>query len=208
VGRILRQDGDLAAAPSRDAPPRRLAAEVLAAAGRARDVLARAEGEARRILEAANLERERILAEAEEAGRRAGLARAAAALARAAEERDRLLASAGDDLTRLAVAVAGRILEREVERDGAVEALAASALEAVRHRRQVALRVHPADAPALQREAGRLGGLLARAPSLAVREDASVGRGGLLVETEAGTLDARIATRLEDLEAALLAEAR
>ncbi|HET6922365.1 MAG TPA: hypothetical protein VFI16_04375, partial [Anaeromyxobacteraceae bacterium] len=107
MGRILREDGELAARPGTPVPPRRLAAEVLAAAGRAGDVLARAEAEARSMLEAAGLERERVLAEAGEAGHRAGLARAAAALTRAAAERDRLLLAAGDDLVRLAVAVAG-----------------------------------------------------------------------------------------------------
>jgi flagellar biosynthesis/type III secretory pathway protein FliH len=208
VGRILSRDGDVALAPGAGSPPRRLAAEVLAAAGRARDILERAEAEARQTLQAASLERERVLAEAEEAGHRAGLARAAAALARAAAERDRLLQAAGDDLVRLAVAVARTILGREVERDGAVEAVAARALEAVRHRREVILRIHPGDAPALRREAGRLGGLLARAASLAIHEDPAVGRGGLVVETEAGTLDARLETRLDAVEAALLEETR
>lgn len=190
--------------PGDQAAARRLPAEVLAAAAGARDVLQRAEDQARRTREAAAGERERVLAEAEEAGHRAGLARAAAALAQAAAERDRLLQAAGDDLVRLALAVAKEILGREVERDGAVEAAAAAALSAVRHRRQVTLRVHPGDACALRREAGRLGALMARAPALAICEDPAVGRGGLVVETEAGTLDARLATRLEEVEAALL----
>jgi flagellar biosynthesis/type III secretory pathway protein FliH len=194
----------LAPAPGAEASARRLPAEVLAAAAGARDVLQRAEAEARRTLEAAAREREGVLAEAEELGRRAGLARAAAELAQAAAERDRLLQAAGDDLVRLALAVAREILGREVERDGAVEAAAAAALEAVRHRRQVTLRVHPDDALALRRESGRLAGLVARAPALTICEDPAVGRGGLVVETEAGTLDARLATRLDAVEAALL----
>ncbi len=204
MGRILRQDGCLAEGPGPVAPARRLPAEVVAATGRAQDILQRAEAESRQILEAARAERDRALAEAEERGHRAGLGRAAGDLARAAAERDRLLQAAGDDLVRLAVAVAGKILRREVERDGCVDALAAAALEAVRNRREVILRVNPGDAPSLRREEGRLGALLARAPSLGIREDAAVERGSLLVETEAGTLDARLETRLEAVEAALL----
>ena len=206
MGRILRQDGALTHEPGPDSPARRLPAEVLSATGGARDVLERAEAEASRLLEAAGRERERILAEAGEAGYRAGLARAAAALLRAMAERDRLLTSAGDDLVRLAVAVAGAVLGREVERGGVVEALAARALAAARHRRRVTLRLHPDDAPGLRGEAGRLGALLARAPALSIQEDPAVGRGGLLVETEAGTLDARLETRLEAVEAALIEE--
>ncbi len=206
--RILRHDGSLATAPGAGARPHRLPGEVVVAAGRARDILERAEAEASRILETARAGRERVLAEAEQEGYRSGLARAAGELARAAAERDRMVQSAGDDLVKLAVAVAGKVLGREVERDGHVEALAASALEALRHRREVILRVNPADAPGLRREAGRLGGLLAGTPSIAIREDPAVGRGGLLVETEAGTLDARLETRLEAVEAALLQEAQ
>ncbi len=197
LGRILNGDVGLAAAAGPAAAPRRVPSEVLAAASGARDVLERARAEASAVLEAAASERERIRTEAEEAGHRAGLARAAA-------ERDRVLRSAADDLVRLAVAVARTVLGREVERDGGVEALAARALQAVRQRREVTLRVHPADAPAVRREAGPLGTLLARAPALAVREDPGVGRGGLVVETEAGALDARLETRLEAVEAALL----
>ena len=207
MGRILRQDGALPPEAGGGAPSRRLPAEVLSAAGGARHVLERAEAEARSVVEAAGRERQRILAEAEEAGHRAGLARAAAVVLGAAAERDRLLSSAGDDLVRLAVAVAGEILAREVERGGDVETVASRALEAVRHRRQVTLRVHPDDSPGLRAAAGRLGALLARAPALSIQEDPAVGRGGLLVETEAGTLDARLETRLEAVEAALLEEA-
>ncbi|HEU4382265.1 MAG TPA: FliH/SctL family protein [Anaeromyxobacteraceae bacterium] len=206
MGRILRQDRALTAEPGPGSPARRLPAEVLSAAEGARRVLERAEAEAARLREAVARERELVLSQAGEAGYRAGLARAAATLARAAAERDRLLQSASDDLVRLAVAVAGAVLRREVERGGDVEALAARALEAVRHRRQVTLRVHPDDAAGVRGEAGRLGALLNRAPALAVQEDPAVGRGGLLVETEAGTLDARLETRLEAVEAALLEE--
>lgn len=204
MGRIVRRDACLAEGPGPAATSRRLPAEVVAATSRARDILQGAELESRRTLEAARADRDRVLAEAVEQGHRAGLGRAAAELARTAAERDRLLQAAGDDLVRLAVAVASKILGREVERDGRVEALAASALEAVRHRREVILRINPGDAPALRREAGRLGAILARAPSLGIQEDPAVERGGLLVETEAGTLDARLETRLEAVEAALL----
>lgn len=207
MGRILRQDGGLGLEGGGGTPPRILPAEVLAASAGARDVLERAHADASRILEEAGRERERVLAQAEEAGHRAGLARAAAALALAAAERDRLLQAAADDLVRLSVAVAVAVLAREVERGG-VEALAAAALEAVRHRRLVTLRLHPDDAAPLRRDPGRLGALMARVPSLEVREDPGVGRGGLVVETEAGTLDGRVATRLEAVEAALLEEGR
>jgi type III secretion protein L len=186
---------------------RRLPAEVCAAAQRSRDVLAAAEADARRIRESAEGEREQVLAGAVEAGRQEGLARAAAALAAAAAERDRLLASAEAELVRLALAVAGKVVAGEVALSHeAVTRIAAEALEAARDRREVLLRVHPADAGALRAQEPRLAGLLARARAVEIREDPCVGRGGVVVETEAGVVDARIETRLEALRSVLLGE--
>jgi flagellar biosynthesis/type III secretory pathway protein FliH len=166
-----------------------------------------AEADARRIRESAEAERERVLAGAAAAGREEGLARAAAALTAAAAERDRLLASAEPELVRLALAVAGKVVAGELALAPEVVArIAAEALAAARDRREVVLRVHPADAGLLRAEEPRLLEALSRARAVAVREDPAVGRGGVVVETEAGTVDARIETRLEALRRALLAE--
>lgn len=201
MGRILRND----ALPAPAGVARRLPAVVFDAARRAEGVLSEARAQAQRMAEESLAEGERLRARAEEEGFRQGLARAAAVLALAAAERDRLLADARQELVKLALAVAEKIVAREVERGGNTLAVAAQALAAARQRRVVTLRVHPEDAGPLRREERRLAHLLACAPALGVIEDRSVSRGGVVVETEAGTLDARVESRLEALEAALLA---
>lgn len=206
--RILKNGGGLAPPADAVAVPRRLPAEVYAAARRSRDVLAAAEADARRIRESAEAERERVLASAAEAGRQEGLARAAAALTAVAAERDRILASAEPELVRLALAVAGKVVAGSVAlAPEVVIRIAAEALEASRNRREVTLRVHPADADRLRAEEPRLLQVLSRARAVAIREDPGVGRGGVVVETEAGAVDARIETRLDALRRALLGEA-
>jgi type III secretion protein L len=205
--RIVKGGGRLSPPGGNGGAARRLPAEVHAAVQRARGVLAAAEAEARRIREAAEAESQRVVAAAEEAGRQEGLARAAVALAAAAAERDRLLASAEPELVRLALAVASRVVAREVALDmGVVTRIASEALEAARERCQVVVRVAPADAAALRAEEPRLLQALGRARSVEIREDPAIGRGGVVVETEAGTVDARIETRLETLRRALLGE--
>jgi flagellar biosynthesis/type III secretory pathway protein FliH len=69
----------------------------------------------------------------------------------------------------------------------------------------VSLRVHPDDAARLRASRERLEALLVRG-SLALREDPAVAPGGAVVETEAGTVDARIETQLDALASALRAE--
>lgn len=200
MGRILRNDA--LAAPA--GVSRRVPGMVFDAARRAEGVLAEARAQAERMAEEALAERERLRAQADEEGLRQGLARAAAVLALAAAERDRLLADARQELLKLALAVAEKVVAREVERGGGVAAVAEQALSAVRRRRVVTLRVHPEDAATLRREEGRLARLVAGAPALGLVEDRSISRGGVVVETEAGTVDARVETRFGALEAALL----
>ncbi len=104
--------------------------------------------------------------------------------------------------------VAAEVLGGELAtREDAVVDLAARALAVARERREVVLRVHPDDARAVRAGEGRLGAILARAP-LAIREDAGLPRGGVVVETDAGWIDARLETQLADLHRAVEEELR
>jgi type III secretion protein L len=184
-------------------PERRIPAAVHDADRRVREMIAAARGEARRVGEEAEAAREAVRRAAAEEGRREGLASAAAALALAGAERDRLLAGAGRELVSLALALARKVLGDELAaRESAVADLAARALGEARERREVVLRVNPGDAPAIRDVEGRLAAILARAP-LAVREDAAVPRGAVVVDTEAGRLDGGIEAQLEHLGRAL-----
>jgi type III secretion protein L len=184
-------------------PERRIPAAVHDADRRVREMIAAARDEARRVREEAEASRQAVRREAAEEGRREGLASAAAALALAGAERDRLLAGAGRELVSLALALARKVLGDELaSREAAVADLAARALGEARERREVVLRVNPGDAPAIREAEGRLGAVLARA-RLAVREDAAVPRGAVVVDTEAGRLDGGIEAQLEHLGRAL-----
>jgi flagellar biosynthesis/type III secretory pathway protein FliH len=160
--------------------------------------------ESRALVESARAQAEAIRAQAAAEGREEGLASATEVVARAALERQDLLASAEPQLVELAFAVAQRVLARVVERDReAVVDIASRALEAVRQRIDVRLRVHPDDLASLRDAEPRLIERLARARCIALLSDPSVGRGGVVVETEAGSVDARLATQLAGLRRAL-----
>jgi flagellar biosynthesis/type III secretory pathway protein FliH len=184
-------------------PARLVPAAVHDAHRRGRELVQAAEAEACRILAEAEAARGRLRAEAEEEGHRLGVARAASLLAAAAAERDRMLATVERELVRLAVDIARKVLGDELAaRPGAVADLAARALQEARGRREVTLRVHPADAQAVRGAGDTLAAILLRAP-LSVREDPGIARGSVFVETEAGRIDARIETQLAHLARAL-----
>lgn len=186
------------------ATSRRIDGAVFDATCRAREILAEAEEGARLIRLAAENDRDRSFAQAAEAGREEGLGRAAAVLVLAEAERERKLAALAGEVAALALDVARRVLGRELAQDpGAVVDLAARALVHARERHEVALRVNPRDAPFVRRAESRLAALLVRAPGITVREDAAVAPGGVVVETEAGRIDARVEAQLASLERAL-----
>lgn len=192
---ILKQGAPLAA--------RVVPAAVHDANRRGRELVEAAEAEASRLLARAEAECARIRADAAEEGLRVGRAQAAGVLVAAAAERDRLLASAERELLSLALAIARKVLGTElVARPDAVADLAARALHEARERREVTIRIHPADAGAVRAAGERLGAILRRA-SLAVREDPELARGAVVVETEAGRIDAAVEAQLEALASAL-----
>lgn len=168
--------------------------------------------EARRLREDAAREAERLVAEAraragaiEAEAHARGLEAArleqAVALAEAARARDEALAGARGEVAALAVAVARRLLDGELqlapERIGAV---VDDALGRVRGAATVELRLHPDDArawEAARRDPG------AGTPTPTVVPDPTIERGGCLVRSNLGEVDARVATRADRLLAAL-----
>ncbi len=137
-------------------------------------------------------------------GREEGLAEASELCARAAARGDEVLVEAEKQLVDLAFAIAARVLARVVEKDReAVIEVAARALEAARERREISVRVHPDDIAALRTAEPHLLERMERARRIALREDAAVARGGVIVETEAGTIDARLDSQLAALRRGL-----
>jgi type III secretion protein L len=171
---------------------------------RARALLAEAEAAAAAIRQEAERGRDEALRAASAAGREEGLASAAAVLLQAADERRCRLEGLEREIAAVALEVARKLVGRAVaECPGLVAELALRALEPVRARREVLLRVNPGDAPLLRVEEPRLAALLDRAPGVAVREDPAIHPGDVVVETEAGRVDARLEAQLSVLERAL-----
>jgi type III secretion protein L len=160
--------------------------------------------EAERILEAARSEAERLRGQAVAEGRERGLAAVTELLTAARAASARAQKSAEQDLRLLAVRIAERILERELQvSPDAVVDIALSALGQAGSPHDVHLRVHPDDLKALERGRPRLLQRLTHAEVVHLRADPSVSRGGCIVETELGTVDARLPLQLDAIERAL-----
>ncbi len=208
--KIIKSDGAPAQVPDRPAPMRAsrpgvVEAEVYDAHQKAREILEAAQRQAAQILRSAEAERDALAAKAREEGYQEGLSETTAILVRARQEHRALVAGAEQDAVRLALRIAEKIIGRAVEADRElILSIVAQAVEGVRHQRELVVRVHPDDAELLRNRRAKLMDLMGRTREIAVREDAEIQRGGCIVETEGGAVDARLETQLQAMEQALL----
>ncbi len=141
--------------------------------------------------------------EGEQAGARAAAAElqpVVARLARTIEEltalRRRFRTEAERDIIKLTLAIAKRVLHREINMDpAAMLGLIRVALEQIDLRELHQVRLHPVDAPAVERHLAS-SGVPGRVQVIA---DPALERGAAIFETNRGNLDASISTQLEEI---------
>ena len=162
----------------------------------------------------AALEREAFTkgyAQGERAGLEAGGKRAEAMLRRLAQTleelsglRDNMVRQTERELVQLSVAIARRILQREVSVDPELtSALAHIALERLGGATPATVRLHPDDYGIVTSgQQAPLGGR-----QVEVRPDPAVARGGCLVESEFGFIDASVDAQVDEIARAVLGDA-
>ncbi|MDQ6943677.1 MAG: FliH/SctL family protein, partial [Candidatus Eremiobacteraeota bacterium] len=113
-------------------------------------------------------------------------------------ERHKLIEEAEPELVRLAIGIAERVLHQQVALDrGVVVEMAKTAIARLIERDSVTVRVNPADLERMREHRDELVAL-GDIRNLRLLEDKRVDRGGVVVETEAGTIDARVSTQLDE----------
>ncbi|SFQ97026.1 flagellar assembly protein FliH [Desulfoscipio geothermicus DSM 3669] len=127
-------------------------------------------------------------------------AEARTVLARAEEARREKLASLKTEIRNLALEIAEKLVNRELELDpDAVLAIVKESIQLVSNRKYVVLWVHPAEKEMCEKHRERLLGHLPPRAELQIMTDEAVGRGGCVVETDYGKVDARLSTRWQAL---------
>jgi flagellar assembly protein FliH len=125
------------------------------------------------------------------------LARLSNAILQVAESRASFLRQTEGDLVALSMAIARRILYRELTLDqGSIAGLVKAALEKLQSDVVARARVHPELEAAVRATIEQSG----RRASVEVVADASLDRGGVVIETNRGSLDASIETQLREIE--------
>lgn len=116
----------------------------------------------------------------------------------AREERHKIISEAEQEIVRLASSIAERIIHRTIATDdGIVLETVRSAISRITSRERVVVRVNPADLEIIRDHRDRVTAG-ADIEHLKIVEDQRVDRGGVVVETESGTIDGRISTQLRE----------
>jgi flagellar assembly protein FliH len=161
---------------------------------------ARREGLEQARREAFDEASKKIAAETEALG---DLLRKAAA---AVEAKQAELAAAGErDLVKLALAVAAKIVKAAVALDRPVaQENLRRAVELTARRRELRVRIHPDDLARIETYLPALRRGFSDVEAVALEADPTLARGGVIVQTREGSVDASVAAQLDQIERGLL----
>lgn len=179
--------------------------EIVQALGTAARIVDDARKKAREILEQAAARESEIETAARQRGYEEGLSEWNRTILHFKEEYRKILAGSEQELVKLSVRLAGKIVGRALELEPAVLLdILRQAVQSLKYQREIRLRVHPDDAAYLREHKMDLMARLGESKSFIIEEDPLIGSGGCIVETEIGTIDARLETQLRILENRLL----
>ncbi|MBV8246455.1 MAG: hypothetical protein JOZ38_11070 [Candidatus Eremiobacteraeota bacterium] len=113
-------------------------------------------------------------------------------------ERHKIIEGAEPEIVKLAYAIAEKVVHQQVAVDrNVVVQMAKAAIARLVHRETITVRVNPADLEAMRDHRERMLAL-GDIEHLRLIEDQRVDRGGVVVETESGTIDAKVGTQLDE----------
>jgi len=121
-------------------------------------------------------------------------------------ERHKIVEGAEGEIVKLAMGIAEQILHKAVEIDrDVVVAITKAAIGELVDRESITVRVNPIDLERMKQHRDSML-TLGETKHMRVIEDQRVDPGGVVVETEAGTLDAKIGTQVEEARRVLRVE--
>lgn len=178
--------------------------EVVGATQEARQIIAEAEARAEHLLDEARSQVQTIRDHAYQEGREEALAEYTKKTVAALQSFDAFRAEIEPEYVALVRACVEKILGQELKLNpDAVVGIVRATLRDATQQREINVRVHPADVDILRKNQRRLLDMLARAGNIEIREDEAVRRGGCIVVTEQGTIDATLDRQLAAIEEAL-----
>ena len=183
---------------------------------KAADIVKKARSEAKKLIEETKLYSQSAFAQAEtdgfNKGRESGfeegkkemtnlILQAKDVLNQAIRERELLIRSIEPEMAKLSVRIAEKIMRYQIDIDqGAVVNMISSALDTLKQREEIVIKVNQEDYYYAKEKKSVFASMVEGLKKLDVVVDSGVDRGGCIIETDLGNIDARISTQIHTLE--------
>lgn len=183
---------------------------------KAADIVKKARAEAKKLIEETKLYSQSAFSQAEadgfskgkEEGFEAGkeemtnlILEARDVLSQVLKERELLLRSIEPEVAKLSVRIAEKIMRYQIDIDqNAVVNMIRSALETIKQREEVIIKVNQEDYYYAKEKKSLFASMVEGLKTMDIVVDSSVDRGGCIIETNLGNVDARISTQIHTLE--------
>ncbi|MEW6202606.1 MAG: FliH/SctL family protein, partial [bacterium] len=119
--------------------------------------------------------------------------------------RSDLLNEARNDIVKMAVNVAERVLHKEIMTDpNSVVSVVKNAIKKVNFKKQFLVHVNPLDLEVLQQQNDEIAALLESYELLKFAANPKVEPGGCIIQTESGTVDARVDRQFQEIKEQVL----
>ncbi len=173
------------------------------------EIVAQAQAQVQQMMAQAKAEADQLKAQAKQQGftegQQQGAAKLSELVAHSSARVQQIESELVPQISTLATSIARKILGRELEfhPDAVVQIVRQALSEKARQRREIYLRVHPDDLELLRQSKPQLLEILSRTKEIGIRDDPEVQRYGVIIETDAGTIDAQLDTQLAVFEKVL-----
>lgn len=109
-----------------------------------------------------------------------------------------------EKIVEIAIATAKKIIKKEIKEDSeTIVRVVREALKRIRHAQKITIKVNPQDWMKLKEVQPELLSSSLREGSIYIEKDEAIARGGSLVETDKGIIDARIERQIDEVDKAL-----
>jgi type III secretion protein L len=182
-----------------------LKGNVVEALDSAEKIIQEAKNKAEEILEKARQTKEEMLAKAQEEGYEQGLAELNETILKFKSEYGQILSNSEKDLLQLSLKIAERIIGRALDMQPELLLdIIHNALQSIKYQREIRIRVNPEHLPYLKENKMQLYAMLGESKEIEIVEDPLVEGDGCIIDTEIGTIDARLETQLRVIEKFLI----
>jgi type III secretion protein L len=182
-----------------------LKGDVVQALSSAERIVEEARQRAREIVEKAQADQAAIREQSGREGYEEGLRQLNEIISDAKRKYGKILEGAETELLKLSLKIAERIVGKALELDRSILLdIIHKAIQSLKYQKEIRIRIHPDDVAYLKDQKMQLYAMLGESKEIEVVEDPLVGKGGCIIDTEIGTIDARLETQLKVMERTLI----